>query len=94
MTHSGVLPLGLLVVINLGLIWFLMGAPIGRRSVVVSKRIAAAPERLWSALYPFGDNALWDGSFVSVERTGADTAEIAINFDGRDGKPIRRNVRS
>ena len=93
MTLSGVLPLGLLVVINLGLIWFLMGAPIGRRSVVVSKRIAAAPERLWSALYPFGDNALWDGSFVSVERTGADTAEIAINFDGRDGKPIRRNVR-
>ncbi len=87
------LPLAFLVAINLGLIWFLMAAPIGRRSVVVTKKIAASPEKLWSALYPLGENALWDGSYVSVEPKSADTAEIAIAFDGRDGLPIRRVVR-
>lgn len=92
MSLSGLLPLGLLVVINLGLIWFLMAAPVGRRSVIVAKTIAAPRERLWSALFPLGDNALWDGSYLSVEPTGPDTADIAINYDGRDGKPIRRHV--
>lgn len=92
MSISNLLPLGILVIINLGLIWFLIGAPIGRRAVIVSKRIAASPEKLWSALYPLGENALWDGSYVSVEAKSPDTAEIAIAFDGRDGRPIRRMV--
>ena len=93
MFASSLLPLGLLIAINLGLIWFLIGAPIGTRMVVVSRRIAASPERLWSALHPLGENALWDGSYISVEQKSADVAEIAIAFDGRDGLPIRRVVR-
>ena len=92
MFASTLLPLGLLVAINLGLIWFLMGAPIGTRTVVVTRRIAASPERLWSALYPLGENALWDGSYLSVDQKSANTAEIAIAYDGRNGQPIRRVV--
>jgi uncharacterized protein YndB with AHSA1/START domain len=73
MFASNLLPLGFLVAINLGLIWFLMGAPIGKRTVVVTRRIVTSPERLWSALYPLGEHALWDGSYVSAEQKSADT---------------------
>ena len=86
------LPIGLLIVINLGLIWFLMAAPIGKRTVMVTKRIPAASEHLWSALFPFGSNALWDGTYISVQKLDTGRADVEIAFDGRDGKPIRRTI--
>jgi Zn-dependent protease len=92
LSFSSLLPLGSLIAINLGLIWFLMAAPVGRRSVIVSKTINASAEKIWSALFPFGENALWDGTYVSVEPMGSDTADVAISYDGRDGKPIRRTI--
>jgi Zn-dependent protease len=82
----------LLLAINLGLIWLLMAAPVGKRTVTVRRRIAASPAHLWSAIYPFGSNALWDGTYVSIEPLGDARADVEIGFDGRDGKPIQRTI--
>jgi Zn-dependent protease len=82
----------LLLAINLGLIWLLMGAPAGKRTVVAKRRIKSPPAHLWSAVFPFGNNALWDGTYVSIQRTGDSCADVEIAWDGRDGKPIRRTI--
>lgn len=82
----------LLIGINLGLIWLLMAAPAGKRTVTSSRRIKASPAHIWSALFPFGSNALWDGSYISIHRNGDCTADVEIAWDGRDGKPIRRSI--
>jgi Zn-dependent protease len=82
----------LLIGINLGLIWLLMAAPAGERTVTVRRKIAATPAQLWSALFPFGANALWDGTYISIHRTDDNQADVEIAWDGRDGKPIRRTI--
>ena len=82
----------LLIGINLGLIWLLMAAPAGKRTVTASRRIKASPAHLWSALFPFGNNALWDGTYISIQRVGDNKADVEIGWDGRDGKPIRRTI--
>lgn len=82
----------LLIGINLGLIWLLMAAPVGKRAVSASRRIKSSPAHLWSALFPFGNNALWDGTYISIQRAGDSLADVEIAWDGRDGKPIRRTL--
>ena len=81
-----------LVVINLGLIWLFMIAPVGVRTVKLSKLIAGSPQRVWSALFPLGENAKWDGNLVSANEIAPHIVELEIAYDGRDGKPIRRTV--
>ena len=81
-----------LAIINIGLIWLLMVAPMGRRRVQLSKLIAATPEHIWSALHPLGRLAKWDGNIVSAHEVGPNLVEIEISYLGRDGKPIRRTV--
>jgi Zn-dependent protease len=81
-----------LAVINLLLIWLLMVAPVGRRRVTNSSIIAATPEHIWSALFPLGANAKWDGNIVAAHEVGPDLVETEISYDGRDGKPIRRTM--
>jgi len=43
-----------LAAFNLGLIFLLMTAPLGLRTVRVSRLVAADRHRLWQALWPFG----------------------------------------
>ncbi|MGB8817919.1 MAG: site-2 protease family protein [Rhizobiaceae bacterium] len=92
MSATNWLPIGLLIIINLGLIWFLMAVPLGRRTVTVSKRVDAKSDLIWSAVFPFGSNALWDGAYMSVQAIDLCRADVEIAFDGRDGKPIRRTI--
>jgi Zn-dependent protease len=84
--------IGFLIFINLALIWFLMAAPLGLRTVKNSRLYSATPSRLWAALYPLGNDALWDGSYLSVTPNGHEGAHLELDWDGRDGKPIRRTV--
>ncbi len=81
-----------LAVINIGLIWLLMVAPIGRRGVRLSALIPATPEHVWSALHPLGVNAKWDGNIVAARELAPDLVETEISYEGRDGKPIRRTM--
>jgi Zn-dependent protease len=95
MQYSSVFLMLFLTALNLGLIWLLLAVPLGMRTVSRTIRINAAPDRLWSALYPFGENAGWSGTIISAEpepntnRFGT----LRISFDDRNGDPIARKVR-
>lgn len=79
-----------LVLVNLGLIFFLMAAPIGRRTVSRSIVVDAGRERLWQALWPGGEHARWSGEIVDVRPDGEGRFHIALSWEGRDGRPIER----
>ncbi|RAZ88302.1 site-2 protease family protein [Mesorhizobium hawassense] len=83
-----------LVAGNLGLIFLLMTVPLGLRTVRVSRVIKADRNRLWQALWPFGDDAGWSGEILSAEPVdGEGTALIKLSWEGRDGSPIERKAR-
>ncbi|MBN9547385.1 MAG: SRPBCC family protein [Alphaproteobacteria bacterium] len=83
-----------LVAGNLGLIFLLMTAPLGSRTVTVSRVIKADRNRLWQALWPFGGNAGWSGEILSAEPPDSEgTALIRLSWEGRDGRPIERKAR-
>lgn len=83
-----------LTVLNLGLIWLLLAIPLGVRTVTRTAKINAAPELLWSAVYPFGENAGWNGTIVSseIESGSRRYGKIRIAYDDRHGDPIERKV--
>ncbi|WP_372530033.1 site-2 protease family protein [Oricola sp.] len=72
------------------LLWLVMSAPIGQRTV--RRRIAAQadPARLWEALFPFGSQFDWNGAVTAVARTGQATGRMVTSHMGRDGRPIER----
>ncbi|CDX12821.1 conserved membrane hypothetical protein [Mesorhizobium sp. ORS 3324] len=83
-----------LVAGNLGLIFLLMTAPLGLRTVRVSRVIEAERSSLWQALWPFGSDADWSGEILSAEPLdGEGTALIRLSWEGRDGRPIERKAR-
>lgn len=81
-----------IVALNLGLIYLLMAAPLGVRTVRRTVRIAAPRERVWNALWPRGRDAGWSGEILSVAPVdgAADEVDITLSWEGRDGQPIRR----
>jgi Zn-dependent protease len=92
MSISFILMIAFLIFINLALIWLLMSAPVGRRTVTVSRLIPSSASHLWSALFPLANNAKWSGAYISVQPLGKNGAELELDWDGRDGKPIQRSV--
>jgi Zn-dependent protease len=82
-----------LVAGNVGLIFLLMTAPLGLRTLTISRRISSAPERLWQALWPLGSEAGWSGEIVAARALGrAGEALLTLSWEGRDGRPIERHV--
>ncbi|MEP9388546.1 site-2 protease family protein [Mesorhizobium sp. KR9-304] len=83
-----------LVTLNLGLIFVLFALPLGVRTVRFSRLIAADRERIWSALWLFGENAGWSGQHLKAETLDeADLVRIQLSWEGRDGRPIEHIVR-
>ncbi len=83
-----------LVAGNLGLIFLLMTAPLGLRTVRLSRVVAMDRQRLWQALWPLGSDAGWSGEILSAEvLDGQGTARIMLSWEGRDGQPIERRSR-
>lgn len=84
-------PVILLLVGTCLLLWLVMSAPIGRRSV--RQRVVAdvAPDRLWQALHPFGRDFRWNGAVTRVEATGPSSGRMITSHTGRDGRPIERD---
>ncbi len=77
-----------LIIINLGLIWLLMAAPLGRRTIRVRKHFDAPLERVWSAINPLGRNASWHPSVInSTPLAGNQVRHTHSNLD-RHGQPI------
>jgi len=82
-----------LAALNLGLIFLLLAAPVGVRTVRRSMLVNASSERLWSALWPSGKDAGWSGEILSAKPVGErDTFRLELSWQGRDGQPIERLV--
>lgn len=84
----------LLVAGNVGLLYLLLAAPLGVRTVRLSRRIAAPADRIWNAVWPLGRDAGWSGETLAADSLddGA-RARLKLSWEGRDGLPIQRLVR-
>lgn len=81
----------LLLTINLGLLWLLMAAPVGRRTITMHRTLDISPERLWRVFHPGGEEASWNPAILSSgpeQESGG--IEIAYSHPDRHGAPIRR----
>ena len=82
----------LLLIINLGLLWLMMAAPIGRRTILIRRPLASDPQRLWDAVRPGGPLSGWNPSIVSSQPDADNPGRIAIAYrqPDRRGKPVLR----
>lgn len=85
----------LLVGANLVLIFVLLAAPLGIRTVTRSAVVRAPRSHLWNAVWPLGSEAGWSGEIIDAEPDAADPdqARITLSWEGRDGHAIERLVR-
>ena len=85
--------IAVLLMINLGLVWLMMAAPVGRRTITLQRRFSVRPERLWQAVHPGGEEASWNPAVLSSRQaTSGDHERIEISYrhSDRHGEPIRR----
>lgn len=85
----------LLVSINLGLLWLMMAAPLGRRTITVSRMLPHTPARLWQAIRPQGNLPDWNPEITAVRygsECGLDDGhiEMSMRYPDRRGQPVRR----
>ena len=81
------------VAFNLGLIFLLMAAPLGVRTIRLSRLIPADRAKLWNALWPLGTDAGWAGEYTKAVAIGESRADVELGWEGRDGRPIRRRLK-
>lgn len=82
----------LLLAINLGLIWLLIAAPVGRRTLQVTRAFHAPPGRIAALVSPLGANADWHPSVLSSERLSLDHVRQTFSYPDRRGDPITRTL--
>ncbi|MXN52158.1 hypothetical protein GR158_13620 [Shinella sp. AETb1-6] len=82
----------LLLAINLGLIWLLIAAPVGRRTLRLSRVVKASPSRLAGLVSPLGREADWHPAILSSEPLSADRVRQTFRYPDRRGEPITRTV--
>lgn len=84
----------ILLAINLLLLWLLMAAPVGVRTLRVRRRFQARPEKVWAAVDPLGDDADWNPAILSshpVDEEGRYAKQAFRHLD-RKGAPIERVI--
>lgn len=79
-----------LLAINLGLVWLLMAAPLGQRTLRLHRKFEAEPMRVWSAVFPLGPHADWHHAVLSSQRIGSGRVRQALTHLDRRGQPIER----
>ncbi|MBP1851156.1 hypothetical protein [Rhizobium halophytocola] len=88
-----------LLLCSLVAIWLLMAAPIGRRTVRLSRVVDARPETVARLLEP-ARLAQWNDDLTAAraldnpDRDDARLVELTYKAAGRKGEPIRRTVRA
>ena len=84
-----------LVALNLGLIFLLLTAPVGVRTIRLTRTVSANRSRLWNALWPLGAEASWSGEFLRAEALHGEPglARLQLCWEGRDGRPIEKMLR-
>jgi Zn-dependent protease len=90
-THQAAL---ILLTINLGLLWLLMAAPLGQRTIRVSRTVRRRPEDIWNITRPAGTLAEWHPSVIAVEPVEGhpDRVEFAYSQPDRNGEPTKRTM--
>lgn len=89
---SSTLSVIILLVINLGLVWLLLAAPLGRRTVRLRRSLDADPMMVWAAVFPLGANADWHHSVLSSRRIGSGRVQQSFSHVDRKGEPILRTL--
>lgn len=87
------IPALILLVANLGLIWLLMAAPLGMRTIRFRRILDDRPDRIWQAVHPLGRDALWYPTVISSE-AGAQGGRVVQLYSHADrrGNPISRTL--
>jgi Zn-dependent protease len=82
-----------LLIANLGLIWLLMAAPLGTKTIRLRRTLQDDPERVWQAIHPLGRDALWYPSLIdsALEPSTGRVVQRLAHADRR-GDPIRRSL--
>jgi Zn-dependent protease len=82
-----------LLIANLGLIWLLMAAPLGTKTIRLRRTLNDNPERVWQAIHPLGRDALWSPSLIdsAVESATGRVVQRLAHSDRR-GDPVRRTL--
>jgi Zn-dependent protease len=86
------LPAIALLLINMGLIWLLMAAPLGMRTLRVRKTFKTDAEKIWNAIFPLGSSAAWHHSVLTshVMPEAANQVRQTFTHLDRHGQPIVR----
>lgn len=87
------LPALFLLVANLGLIWLLMAAPLGMKTIRLRRVLHERPERVWQAIHPLGRDALWYPSLID-SAADPETGQVVqrLSHNDRRGNPVRRTL--
>lgn len=81
----------LLLVFVLLLMWIVMSAPIGLRTIRRTIRVNSSLDTVKSALHPFGDNFSWNQAVSAVERFDAQSGKMVTTHTDRSGGFIERD---
>lgn len=81
----------LLLALNVGLLWLLMAAPLGRRRIIMRRSFKAPPEQVWAMVHPLGKLATWSPKIID-SRAGDGEGRVlqTMSHHDRRGEPIRR----
>ncbi len=82
-----------LIALNLGVIYLLIAAPIGVRTVRLSRTINATSEKLWEAVWLLGRETTWSGQVLEATPVTGDMIRLRLSWRGRDDRPIERTYR-
>ncbi|SMC82855.1 hypothetical protein [Rhizobium sp. RU36D] len=82
--------------VNLGLIWLLMAAPLGNRTIKIQKRIATDAPRAWSLLGPGARFEQWNSDVLASRWSGGDPSRLELSYKhpDRHGRPTVRGFRT
>jgi Zn-dependent protease len=86
-------PALVLLIANLGLLWLLLAAPVGLRTIRMRRVFSATPDRIWNMVYPLGCDASWSPSVLSSE-AAPEQGRVVQRFahSDRKGQPISRTL--
>lgn len=73
------------------LMWLVMSAPIGLRTITRTIRVNGSLANIKSALHPFGDNFTWNQAVSAVEKIDAHSGKMVTTHTDRSGGFIERN---
>lgn len=83
-----------LLAVNLGILWLMMAAPIGVRTIRVTRKVKARAEHVWNNVRPTADLSAWHPSVIGVEPVEGTPGRIEFSYrhPDRHGNPTKRIV--